>query len=191
VCDTPVAGGETTRDLQKGFIAVAQRVWKAAAEENKSSLMSRLRGREGEQLTGKRDWDFTIAFPEQVDFGSGELPLPPSMLEAGAAASVVYELEVRVKRSSLAAKDVYVRHRLYGEECVLILLQAEHETCLGTAEKAGTLPSSAAGSLPARCRTTDIPRRRSDWLVQTYSGDCTRTALRHTGRLCLMCALPR
>jgi hypothetical protein len=97
-----------SRDGKKGFIYVVQRVWEAVTEEKKPSLMSRLRGREGEQLSGKCDWGFTLAFPQRADFGSGELPLPPSMLETGAAATVVYEVEIRVKRASLAIKDVCV-----------------------------------------------------------------------------------
>jgi hypothetical protein len=71
--------------------------------------MNRLRGREGEQISGKRDWPFALGFPERVSFGSGtqknDSPPPPSMLETGAGVTILYELEVRVKRAALNNND--------------------------------------------------------------------------------------
>jgi hypothetical protein len=74
--------------------------------------MDRMRGREGEPLSGKRDWPFTLSFPERVNFGTDtkkdERRPPPSMIEAGAGVTVLYELEVRVKRAAIAVDNEYV-----------------------------------------------------------------------------------
>jgi hypothetical protein len=77
--------------------------------------MDRLRQREGEKVEGKRDFNFSFRLPERATFKEAagkkeerevEGPLPASMMEAGAGVSVIYELEMTVKRGAFGVNNV-------------------------------------------------------------------------------------
>ena len=83
------------------FYTISQPIWTAPAPTSKPSFLDRLRQREGEQLAGKRTFDFSLTIPRdaKVEGGTGQ-GLLPSFMEQGARASVVYYLQVQIKRGT-------------------------------------------------------------------------------------------
>jgi hypothetical protein len=96
----------------QSFLQLSKTLWEAQAPTKKPSFWDRVRQREGEELKGKRDFPFSITIPERAKFPveksneGREIPLPSSMMESGAGVSVVYELEVCVKKGTLGMNSL-------------------------------------------------------------------------------------
>jgi hypothetical protein len=77
--------------------------------------MGRLRIMEGQKVEGKLELPFSFQIPEQVNVPPGsngkdmwEGPLPSSFMEMGAGLSLVYELEVSIKKGLFGVDSRYV-----------------------------------------------------------------------------------
>lgn len=92
--DTDLASGE------KKFYTQSYPIWKAGSVEQ--SLLDRVRGREGERIEGRRKFDFTLTIPRDAKMEGTDELLPPSFMEAGARASIMYNIRIRVKRGSFS-----------------------------------------------------------------------------------------
>lgn len=90
------------------FLALSKTVWKASEDGDKKTLMSRLRQRNGEKLSGTCRFDFAFDLPQSISYESGfaehqhDFPLPASFTEQGAMCSVTYEITVQVRRGVLS-----------------------------------------------------------------------------------------
>jgi hypothetical protein len=88
------------------FVTLSRTLWTASAAPKSPGLFNRLRGREGDQLSGKHRFDFTMEVPDEISIDDQACPPPPSFMESGSRGSVTWQLRVIVRRGKFGADSM-------------------------------------------------------------------------------------
>jgi hypothetical protein len=85
------------------FFRLSKTLWGASTAPDSTGLFDRLRGHEGDKLSGDHRFTFELVVPKEISINDRTCMPPPSFMEPGTRGSVIWNLRAILKHGKFGS----------------------------------------------------------------------------------------